>query len=174
MTTAGLAAARPIEQGHASGSDSHIDEEFCGDLTVRHDIEFDVYFSGKSHGPDGLIYFAARARSVDSWTNLANDKTLTVDIVGQQKDQRVTDNGDGTLSITVLIAGRQFVYGPDGTRLFVDTGTFQFEFLVDHGGTPTDPSDDVEIDGSFEVVKEVGHRDLAGHDFCDDVHAIIG
>jgi hypothetical protein len=106
----------------------------------------DVYFSAKPHGPDGLIYFADRVRLTDSWTNLANDQTFTVVVNGQQKDLRVTDNGDGTLTILVLGAGRQSAYGPDGSRLFLDAGTFRFELLVDHGGTPTDPFDDVLLE----------------------------
>jgi hypothetical protein len=174
MSTAGLAAAQPIEQEHFHDSGSEVIEEFCGDLTVRHDFEVDVYFSGKPHGPDGLIYFADRVRATDAWTNLANDKTFTVAQAGQQKDQRVTDNGDGTLTILVLVAGRSFAFGPDGTRLFLDAGTFRFQFLVDHGGTPTDPDDDVEIEGSFELVKEAGRADTAGRDFCDDIHDFIG
>jgi hypothetical protein len=174
MTIAGPVAAQPIDQGHAHISDSHIDENFCGDLTVRHDVDVDVYFSAKTHGPDGVIYFADRARATDSWTNLANDKTFTVDLTGQQKDLQVTDNGDGTLTIVTLIAGRQFDYGPDGTRLFVDAGEFQFKFMVDDGGTPTDPFDDVEIEGSFELVRDVGRTDLAGRDFCGDIHEFIG
>jgi hypothetical protein len=175
MTTAGLAAAQPIEQEHVHDSGSEIIEEFCGDLTVRHDFEVDVYFSGKPHGRDGLIYFADRVRATDSWTNLANDKTFTVTFAGQQKDQRVTDNGDGTLTILVLVAGRSFAYGPDGTRfLSLDAGTFRFQFVVDHGGTPTDPDDDEEIEGSFELVKEAGRSDTAGRDFCEDIHEFIG
>jgi hypothetical protein len=175
MTTAALAAAQPIEQEHVHDSGSEIIEEFCGDLTVRHDFEVDVYFSGKPHGRDGLIYFADRVRATDSWTNLANDKTFTVTFAGQQKDQRVTDNGDGTLTILVLVAGRSFAYGPDGTRfLSLDAGTFRFQFVVDHGGTPTDPDDDEEIEGSFELVKEAGRADTAGRDFCEDIHEFIG
>jgi hypothetical protein len=174
LSTAGLAAAQPIEQEHVHESSSEVIEDFCGDLTVRHDFEADVYFSGKPHGPDGLIYFADRFRGTDSWTNLANDKTFTVAFTGQRKDLRVTDNGDGTLTILLLGAGRTFVYGPDGTRLFLDAGTFRVSFLVDHGGTPTDPSDDEEIEGSFEVVKEAGRADTDGRDFCDDLHEFIG
>jgi hypothetical protein len=172
MSTAGLAAAQPIEQEHFHDSGSEVIEEFCGDLTVRHDFEADGYFSGKSRGPDGLIYFAERFRLTDAWTNLANDKTFTVTFAGQQKDQQVTDNGDGTLTIQVLIAGRNFRYGPDGTRLALDAGIFRFQFLVDHGGTPTDPDDDEEIEGSFELLQDTAGR--AGIDFCDDIHDIIG
>jgi hypothetical protein len=172
--TAGLAAAQPLEQEHVHESDSEVIEEFCGDLTVRHDFELDVYFSAKPHGPDGLIYFADRVRGTDSWTNLANDKTFTVVFNGQQKDLRVTDNGDGTLTILVLGTGRSAAYGPDGTRLFLDAGTFRFSFMVDHGGTPTDPSDDEEIEDSFELVKQAGRSDTAGRDFCEDIHEFIG
>jgi hypothetical protein len=174
ISPAGLAAAKPIAQEHVHESGSEVIEEFCGDLTVRHDFEVDVYFSGKPHGSDGLIYFADRVRGTDSWTNLANDKTFTVVFTGQQKDLRVTDNGDGTLTILVLTAGRQSAYGPDGTRLFLDAGTSRFSFLVDHGGTPADPDDDEEIEGSFELVKEAGRSDTAGRDFCEDIHEIIG
>jgi hypothetical protein len=175
MSTASLAAAQPIAQEHFHDSGSEVIEEFCGDLTVRHDFEVDVYFSGKPHGPDGLIYFADRARGTDAWTNLANDKTFTVTFAGQQKDQQVTDNGDGTLTIQVLVAGRALAYGPDGTRfLFLDAGMSRFQFMVDHGGTPTDPDDDQEIEGSFELLQEAGRADTAGRDFCEDIHDIIG
>ena len=174
MSTAGLAAAAPPEQEHVHESGTEVIEEFCGDLTVRHDFEADVYFSAKPHGPDGLIYFADRFRFTDSWTNLANDETFTVVVTGQQKDLRVTDNGDGTLTILVLGAGRQSVYGPDGTLLFLDAGTFRFSFVVDHGGTPTDPFDDEEIEDSFELVKEAGRSDTADRDFCEDIHEFIG
>jgi hypothetical protein len=174
ISTAGLAAAKPIEQEHFRDSGSEVLEDFCGDLTVRHDFEVDSYFSIKPHGRDGLVYFADRVRATDSWTNVATDKTFTVAVAGQQKDLRVTDNGDGTLTILFLVAGRQFAYGPDGTRLFLDAGTFRGSFLVDHGGTPTDPFDDVEIEGSFELVKEAGRADTADRDFCEDIHEFIG
>ena len=173
LSAAGLAAAQPLEQEHVHESGSEVIDEFCGDLTVRHDFEADLYFSAKPHGPDGLIYFADRVRLTDSWTNLANDKTFTVVVNGQQKDRRVTDNGDGTLTILVLGAGRQSAYGPDGSRLFLDAGTFRFELLVDHGGTPTDPFDDVLLE-FLGFVKEAGRSDTADRDFCEDIHEFIG
>jgi hypothetical protein len=33
-------------------------------------------------------------------------------------------------------------HGPDGKALARNPGQVRFELLVDHGGTPTDPSDD--------------------------------
>jgi hypothetical protein len=173
MSTTGPAAAEPLEQEHFHDSGSEVIEGFCGDLTVRHDFEADVYFSVKPHGPDGLIYFAERFRRTDVWTNLANDKTFTLVNVGQDKDARVTDNGDGTLTIRFARSGPPFVYGPAGTLLFIDAGTSWVEVLVDHGGTPTDPSDDVELE-FLGVIKEAGQRDTSGRDFCADLHEFIG
>ena len=122
-------------------------------------VPYDVIKDPKS---DGIV------------VKLANDKTFTVVVTGQQKDLRVTDNGDGTLTILVLGAGRFSAYGPDGTLLLLDAGTFRFSFVVDHGGTPTDPFDDEEIEGSFRVVKEAGRSDTADRDFCEDIHEFIG
>jgi hypothetical protein len=42
--------------------------------------------------------------------------------------------------------------------------------MVDHGGTPEDPFDDVEIEGTFEIVREsTGRNDTQGRDFCEDL-----
>jgi hypothetical protein len=57
--------------------------------------------------------------------------------------------------------------------LFLVAGMFRFEFLVDHGGTPTDPSDDEELE-FVGVVKEAGRADTANRDFCEDIHEFIG
>jgi hypothetical protein len=65
-------------------------------------------------------------------------------------------------------------FGPDGELLLIDAGTFRFEILIDHGGTPTDPSDDEFLE-FLGVVKDLtGRADTAGRDFCDDIHEIIG
>jgi hypothetical protein len=56
--------------------------------------------------------------------------------------------------------------------LSVDAGIFRFQFLVDHGGTPTDPDDDEEIEGSFEILQDSAGR--ADRDFCEDIHEFIG
>jgi hypothetical protein len=174
MSTAGLAAAKPLEQLHVHDSRSEVLDGFCGDLTVRHDVEIDQYLSAKPHGPDGLIHFAERGRVTDSWTNLANDKTFTIVNVGQSKDLKVTDNGDGTLTILVARNGAQFVYGPDGTRLFIASGRLRFEIRVDHGGTPTDPADDEFLEFLGGDDEFTGRDDTAGRDFCADIHEFIG
>ena len=109
IATPSLATAKPLEQEHFHDSGSELLPDFCGDLNMRHDFEADGYFSAKPHGPDGLVYFAERVRVTDSWTNLDNGLTFTIVNVGQSKDLKVTDNGDGTLTVLVARAGPQFV-----------------------------------------------------------------
>jgi hypothetical protein len=94
----------------------------------------------------------AGGTGTESFTNLANDKTFTNVFTQVNKDLKMTDNGDGTLTILGMGAGMSKYLGPDGF-LFLDAGQFRFEVLIDHGGMPTDPSDDEEIEGTFRVVR---------------------
>jgi hypothetical protein len=55
------------------------------------------------------------------------------------------------------------LYGEYGKAIVRDPGQIRFEFLVDHGGTPTDPSDDENL-ADLGVVKESTGR---GNDFCE-------
>ena len=76
-----------------------------------------------------------------------------------QRDDR---RGPGVVGVGLVGAARVDLFA----------GLFRFQFLVDHGGTPTDPDDDEEIEGSFEILQDTAGR--AGRDFCDDIHDIIG
>ena len=91
-------------------------------------------------------------RRTDTLTNLANGRTLTSNELTVQKDLHVTDNGDGTLTIVVFATGNFTLYGADGHAIARNPGQFQFQLLIDHNGTPGDPSDDVEL--AFTVLKE--------------------
>ena len=87
----------------------------------------------------------------------------------------MTDNGDGTLTIVGTTSGMHKVFGPDGQLLFMQTGQLMFQFMVDTNGTPTDFTDDQEVEGSFVVLRGfTGQNDLEGHEFCGDIHEFIG
>ena len=73
------------------------------------------------------------------YTNPANDKSITAVTRFIQKDLRVTDNGDGTLTILILATGTRRGRGEDGKAIARNPGQVRFKFLVDHGGTPADP-----------------------------------
>jgi hypothetical protein len=154
-TAVGPAAAAPLEREHFHDSFSEV-------------------FLFNFHGPDGLGYALETFHGTESFTNLANDKTITHVFNTVSKDLKVTDNGDGTLTILVLAAGSDKIFGPDGEFLFNDPGQTRFEILIDHGGTPTDPSDDEFLEDLGVVKGSTGRNDLEGRDFCDDIHEFIG
>ena len=137
-------------------------EAFCEtDMVVESHFVVDGTTTIMPRGRDGLIYFANRLSITETFTNVDNDTfVVSTDLI--DKDLRVTDNGDGTLAILILSTGNAVVYNSDGEAIGRNPGQVRFELLVDHGGTPSDPSDDTEI--SFEQVKEsTGRTD----DFCE-------
>ena len=162
MLAAGAAAQPPFkERFHDEGT--FVDEDFCGaGLTVDGTFVTDGSLLVVAHGPDGLAYFLEHISVTVVYTNRANGKTVTLTVVRVTKDLRVTDNGDGTLTILILATGNAVLYGANGKAIARNPGQIRFEVLVDHNGTPTDPSDD-EFIADLGVVKgSTGRSD----DFC--------
>lgn len=145
-------------------------ESFCGapGMTVELVFAIDLQVKIAPHGRDRLDYFLQHGRRTDVLTNRANGKVVTSTASVVEKDLRVTDNGDGTLTVLILATGNAVLYGTDGKAIARNPGQTRFELLLDHGGTPTDPSDDVELD--FRVVKESTGR---SDDFCDAAVAAL-
>jgi hypothetical protein len=162
MLAAGAAAQPPFkERFHDEGT--FVDEDFCGaGLTVDGTFVVDGSLLVVAHGPDGLAYFLEHLSGTTTFTNRANGKTVTIEGSALSKDLRVTDNGDGTLTILGLRTGNDVFYGPDGNVIGRNPGQIRVEILVDHSGTPSDPSDDVELD--FRLVRESTGR---SDDFCE-------
>jgi len=73
-STAAPAAAKPLERGHFQEISSEVVENFCGDLTVRIDVDVHGSFLFNFHGPDGLGYALESVHGSNSYTNLANGK----------------------------------------------------------------------------------------------------
>lgn len=173
------ADAKLVFKEHFSFTDSHIEQEEHGDdfcpnveFLTLYEIEARGMDVVKLKGQSPFPYFASNFKFHEVYTNLENGKTFTLLTVGRDADQQIVDNGDGTITITFQGVGRTHVIGPDGDRLFSDTGQFRFVAVVDYNGTPGDPEDDVEL--SFEVVKEVGHAGTEGRDFCEDLVTFLG
>jgi hypothetical protein len=139
-------------------------DDFCGaGLTVEVAVVADIRVQGLARGPDGLVYFLEHLRETDVLTNLENGRSVTTATpMVIQKDLRVTDNGDGTLTVLILATGNAVMYGEDGKAIARNPGQVRIELLVDHGGTPDDPSDDELL--SEEVVKGSTGR---SEDFCE-------
>lgn len=165
MALAGPAGAQPLERGTFHEEFTEVVEDFCdvSGLTVQLDSVVDGRFLLNRHGPDGLAYALELIQLADTWTNIDNGNTITVRERTVFKDQRVTDNGDGTLTILVLGTGNFTVYGQDGKAIARNPGQVRFEVLVDDGGTPDDPFDDEFIEFLGLVKGSTGRND----DFCE-------
>jgi hypothetical protein len=146
--------------------DTIVLDDFCDveGLTVDLSFVLDLRVKAVPHGRDRLAYFQSHGKRTEVITNLANDRFVTTAAKVLEKDLRVTDNGDGTLTILILATGNAAVYGENGKALGRNPGQSRFELIVDHGGTPNDPTDDEEL--SFRVIRESTGR---SDDFCEAV-----
>ena len=142
----------------------NVEEDFCGvdGLTVEFASHAVGTVHAVPHGRDSLPYFGFNLKVSDVVTNLANDNYVTAFATIRDKDQRVTDNGDGTLTVLVLSTGNSTLYGPDGKAIARNPGQIRTELLFDHGGTPTDPSDDEFVAFLGQVKGSTGRTD----DYC--------
>jgi hypothetical protein len=142
-------------------------EDFCDvpGLTIDGAFTVDGRVQATPHGPSGLAYFIEHLRSTTVLTNPETGLSTTEVVTVLQKDQRVIDNGDGTLTILELGTGNDVVYGPAGKAIARNPGQIRFELLIDDSGTPTDPSDDVFLADLGTVKDSTGRND----DFCEAV-----
>ena len=172
VVLAALVVAVPVqaEPGHVFREVVHEDdlnviEDFCdAGLTVQSHFVADIGVKAMPRGRDGLIYFANKLRITETFTNVANGKSVVSTVTGIDKDLRVTDNGNGTLTILIVSTGNALVTDASGKAIARNPGQTRFELVVDDGGTPNDPTDDTEL--SAEIVKgSTGRTD----DFCGAV-----
>jgi hypothetical protein len=166
----GPASAKVVDAAVIHEEYSFTSDGWCGDDSVDVLVSgtFDVKYTAVQHGPKGLVHF--RAKEVVNETHTYNGVTTRFLLTSPSRDLKVVDNGDGTLTITVLATGNAVLYGPTGKAIARDPGQIRFRFDVDHGGTPTDPSDDEEIEGSFEIIKSSTGR---SDDFCEAEMALF-
>jgi hypothetical protein len=172
LAFAGAASAGLLVRDTFHDEGTFVLEDFCdvSGLTIEGAFSVDGRVHAVPHGPSGLAYFIEHIRSTAVLTNPDTGATTTEVATVTQKDQRVTDNGDGTLTILVLGTGNDVVYGPDGKAIARNPGQVRFEILIDDGGTPTDPSDDEFLEDLGTVKESTGRTD----DFCEAVLPVLG
>ena len=162
VVLAAAASAGPPFRETIHDEFSFVDDNFCdAGLTVEVAVVLDFRIQANAHGRDRLVYFLQHGNVTEVMTNLDNGRSVRSVSKFLEKDQRVTDNGDGTLTVVFKATGNAVLYGANGKAIARNPGQVQFELLIDHGGTPNDPSDDVVL--SEEQVKgSTGRSD----DFC--------
>jgi hypothetical protein len=164
VVLAAVASAGDVFRESFHEEDTIVLENFCDvpGMTVQLAFAIDGRVHAVQHGGQEAPYFIEHVKETDVFTNLANDKSVSVFTNAMSKDLRITDNGDGTITILVLATGNAVLYAEDGTVLGRDPGQIRFEILIDTAGTPSDPSDD-EFLAFLGVVKgSTGRSD----DFC--------
>ena len=168
VTLAGTASADPPLNERFHDEFTEIIDGYCGvpGLTVQSDVVVD----GRTliHS-DGHVGFMEHVNGTFVDTNVANGNAISGSFNTMQRAMDATDNGDGTLTVLFLATGNSVTYGPDGKAIARNPGQVRFELLIDHNGTPLDPTDD-EVLAFLGFVKEsTGRTD----DFCAVVVPVI-
>ena len=88
---------------------------FCEGIDAEVSWNDSVHELVKSRGRDGLVYFSANVQGTTVYTNLDTGKTYSNTYNITDRDQQVTDNGDGTLTITIAQPGSNKWFDSDGT-----------------------------------------------------------
>ncbi|HEX5857168.1 MAG TPA: hypothetical protein VFY91_03575 [Microbacterium sp.] len=156
------AGAEVLERYSLDFSESGVATDFCGtDLDPAYTYDQTGSGSVKLRGDDGPLWFHERLSVVRTFTY--GGMTVT-DIQPNTvvKDLKIVDNGDGTLSITVLYAGGGRLVGSDGKILAKGDG--QIRMLV---------TIDIESD---EVISEelIFGSTGTNDDYCDAILAHWG
>lgn len=165
VTLAAAASAGQIFRETFHQEEIEVINNYCGvpGLTVESAVVRDGRVHVVPHGRDGLPYGGLHIKETEVVTNLANGNSVTFFSTFIEKDLRVTDNGDGTLTILIFATGNTVLYGEDGKAIARNPGQQRIEILLDHGGTPTDPSDDEFLEFLGVVKESTGRSD----DFCE-------
>ena len=163
------ASARPIDKGHFHDV-STSDVYDCDGIPAQDSFDVSGNFVFNQRGSSPFPYYRESIHGTVVTTNLDTGGTFTQIFTSNSRDHTIVDNGDGTITITEFASGGLRVYDADGKLVLRDPGQSRFAFDVDYNGTPGDPDDDVEVPGSFRVVRDsTGRNDTEGRDFCADL-----
>ena len=153
------ASAAIVDRAPSTTSSPVTDEDFCGaGLDVDFDGTVDGRFRVNSRAP-GRLRLLRRERQGRQRLHRPGDRPAVTDIQPNTlgKDQSITDNGDGTITIIVLLTGGERTYGDDGKLIARNSGQVRFEIVYDY-------VNDVEISNEL-IFGSTGTND----DFCEAV-----
>jgi hypothetical protein len=149
--TAAAASPSPWETVHEVYDPPLTIENFCGvdGLTVVASGSIDYRHRTMARGAGSLPYYTEHTTSfLDTFTNADTGAFVTNTGKYTFNTVSVTDNGDGTLTITYQYTVNTQITDDAGRVVAHDTGIYRYVSVVDHGGTPSDPTDDTELSSS--------------------------
>lgn len=173
LGAAALVAAAPVARAdkplvqHFRGEASHVEQEvdWCTDVPFSILHEFSFNFVVSEHVRNGTLHFRLGGNNVATYTNLDTGTWLRAYSSLREQDQRIVDNGDGTMTIRFRVMSQDAYHSPDGALVAKSVSNPVFEVVIDHGGTLDDPSDDTFVSESAGDVH--GVDTLGGRVDCD-------
>lgn len=169
VVAAPSATARPLENVKFTEEESFTDENFCdAGISVDVDIVREVHVLFNSRKPGTAPHWQANYAVDVVYTGeggVAYEHGRGID-----KDLKITDNGDGTMTILVLGTGNGTLYDESGKAIARNPGQVRYEVLIDYGDDIADPSDDTFLTFLGLVKESTGRSD----DFCEAVLPIVG
>jgi hypothetical protein len=165
----GAATAQPIDKGHFHDVFTS-DVYDCNGTLAQDAVDVSGNFVFNQRGSSPFPYYRESVSGTVVTTNLDTGGTLTQVFTSNSRDHTITDNGDGTITITTFASGGARYYDADGNFVMKDPGQTRFAIDIDYNGTPGNPDDDVVVADSFRIVRSsTGNSDFSGHDFCADL-----
>ena len=163
------ANAQPIDKGHFHDV-STSDPYDCDGTLAQDSVDVSGNFVFNQRGSSPFPYYRESVHGTVVTTNLDTGGTYTNVFTANTRDHTIVDNGDGTITITSFASGSSRFYDTDGNFVLKDPGQVRFAVDIDYNGTPGDPNDDVEVPGSFRVVRSsTGNSDFSDRNFCADL-----
>ena len=168
------ATARPIDKGHFHDVFTS-DVYDCDGIRAQDSGDVSGNFVFNQRGSSPFPYYRESVHGAVVTTNLETGGTFTNIFTSNSRDHKIVDNGDGTITITSFRSGGSRFYDADGKLVLRDPGQVRVAFDVDYNGTPGNPDDDIEIPGSFRIVRpSTGNSDFSQRDFCADLAKFTG
>jgi hypothetical protein len=164
---AGPAAAKPIDSGHTHDVFDSDPYDCEGTPAIDH-LDIHTNFRFNLRGSDAFPYYGESVHGSVVTTNLSTGGTFTNVFASSSTDHKITDNGDGTFTDVVHGQGGSRYYDQFGKLVLKDPGGIVYALVIDYGGTPGDPADDVVVD-QYLIRPSTGHSDFSDRDFCEDV-----
>ena len=163
------ANAQPIDKGHFHDV-STSDPYDCDGTLAQDSVDVSGNFVFNQRGSSPFPYYRESVHGTVVTTNLDTGGTYTNVFTANTRDHTIVDNGDGTITITSIGTGGSRFYDADGNFVLKDPGQTRTAVDIDYNGTPGDPNDDVEVPGSFRVVRSsTGNSDFSDRNFCADL-----
>ena len=160
MVLVSQVAAATLEREHYSfeDSDTFTDTECGAPITIDYTGKFSGVFMLKDRKPGGPTppYLFDNYSGVETYTNVANDETVTIRHQGLYKDVKISHVEGTVYQFTAHRNGAasRCARASDGERLVFDAGRIRYTFLVDTLG-------DADLDNDV-FLGDVSDPDIAG------------